>query len=494
MSYVLAAPDVLAAAAADLEAIGSTIGGAGVAAAGPTSGVVAAAGDEVSAAIASVFATYGQEYRAFIDQAAAFHAEFMKALAAAGNFYAEAEASGAVALSNAVGEYTAPLEAVLGQTPVGAGMPGGIGALTATLKSSSADPLHALIMGGTGNPQPDPAYLTAINNAYIQPLFPGAIKQGVFTPEEFWPVTGNLTFGQSVAQGVTLLNNAINATISPTNSAVVFGYSQSATIATNEINALMAMGSPHASQLSFVLASNPNNPDGGILERFPGFYIPFIDVPFNGATPPNSPYPTFMYSIQYEGVANAPQYPLHVLSDINAVMGYFYLHSTYENLTATQVGSALPLPTSPGYTGDTHYYMLLTQNLPLVQPIRDLPYVGPPLADLIQPDLRVLVDLGYGNIGVGADYANVPTPARLFQVIDPFTVGFDLAKGAVQGPQGALVDIGLLPQSCLPDTYPYVPSLDPGLSLSFGQPSVTGLSLLSGALGSVLHLIPPVNC
>jgi len=493
LSYVLATPGVLATAAADVEAIGSTITGANAATAGPTSRVLAAAGDEVSAAIANIFGVYGQEYQAVITQAAAFNAEFAKMLAAAGSVYAEAEAANAVAVSKAFGALNAPIQTLLGQTPIGTGGSSGIGALTSMMKLASADPITALIMGGTDNPQPDPNYVTAINNAYIQPLFPGAMKQGVFTPEEFWPVTGNLTFAQSVAKGVTLLNNAINAAITPANSAVVFGYSQSATIATNEIKALMAMGSPDASQLSFVLASNPNNPDGGILERFPGFYIPFLDVPFNGATPPNSPYPTYIYTTQYEGIASAPQYPLQVLSDVNAVMGYFYLHSSYQVLTASQVASALPLPTSPGYTGNTHYYMFLTQNLPLVEPIRDIPYVGPPLADLVQPDLRVLVDLGYGNIGVGADYANVPTPARLVQIIDPFTVTADLATGAVQGPQAALVDIGLLPQSCLPDTYPYVPSPDPGLSLNLGQPSVTGLSVLSGALGSILHLIPPVN-
>jgi hypothetical protein len=479
MNYVLTAPAALAAAAADVEAIRTTIRGASAVAAGPTSAVISAADDEVSAAVANVFGAYGQEYQAVISQAAAFHAEFTKALAAAGSSYAEAEAANTVAVSNAFGALKAPIGT------------SGIGTLTSMV--ASADPITALIMGGTDNPLPDPAYIAAIDKAYIQPLFPGAIKQGLFTPEEFWPVTGNLTFGQSVAQGVTLLNNAINATITPTNSAVVFGYSQSATIASNEIKALMAMGSPDASQLSFVLASNPNNPDGGILERFPGFYIPFLDVPFNGATPPNSPYLTYIYTTQYEGIASAPQYPLHVLSDINAVMGYFYLHTSYQDLTPSQVASGLPLPTSPGYTGNTHYYMFLTQNLPLVQPIRDIPYVGPPLADLCQPDLRVLVDLGYGNIGVGADYANIPTPARLFQIIDPFTVTADLAKGAVQGPQAALVDIGLLPQSSLPDTYPYVPSPDPGLSLNLGQPSVTGLSLLSGAVGSILHLIPPVN-
>ncbi|WP_231513353.1 PE family protein [Mycobacterium paragordonae] len=461
--FVLSAPETLATAAADLTGIREAIDGASAAAAAPISRVLAAAEDEVSLAIADVMSLYGNQFQAVAEQATAFQARFDAALAAAARWYADAEAANA-------------------------------SLLTGFAQTASVDPLTALIMGGNDNPQPIPEYVAAINEAYIQPRFPGAVPQGLYTPEQFWPNNGTLTFGQSVAQGVTLLNDEINHQINTLgNSVVVFGYSQSAAIATNEINALMAMGAPHAGQLSFVLASNPNAPDGGILARFPGFYIPFLDVPFTGATPPNSPYPTSMYTIQYDGVANAPQYPLHVLSDLNALMGYFYLHPTYQYLTAAEVGSALLLPTAPGYTGNTQYYMWLTQNLPLLQPIRDIPLLGPPLADLIQPDLRVLVDLGYGNIGIGADYPNVPTPARLWQVIDPFTVTFDLAKGAVQGPQAALVDIGLLPPAYLPDTYPYVPSLNPGLSLSFGQPSVTGLSVLSCALGSVLHLIPPAN-
>lgn len=484
MSDLLAVPAMLATAAAEIEQIQSAISAANAAAAGRTSAVLAAAGDEVSAAVAKLFGAYGHEYQAVMKQATAFHAEFAATLAAAASAYTEAEAANAAVVSG--------VSTLMGRMPLGTGASGG--ALAPLVTLASADPITALIMGGTNNPTPDPAYVTAINDAYIQPLFPGAIKQGVFTPEQFWPVTGNLTFGQSVAQGVTLLNDAITTQLAiPGNKVVVFGYSQSANIATYEINALMGLGAPHAGDLSFVLASNPNNPDGGILARFPGFYIPILDVPFNGATPPNSPYPTYMYTIQYEGVANAPQYPLHVLSDLNAIMGYFYLHDTYQYLTAAQVGTALPLPTSPGYTGTTQYYMLLTQNLPLVQPIRDIPYLGPPLAELIQPDLRVLVDLGYGNMAVGADYANIPTPARLFQIVDPFAVTFYLAKGAVQGPQAALVNIGLLPPSYLPDTYPYVPSLNPGLSLSFGQPSVTGLSVLSCALGSIFELIPPIH-
>jgi hypothetical protein len=139
--------------------------------------------------------------------------------------------------------------------------------------------------------------------------------------------------------------------------------------------------------------------------------------------------------------------------------------------------------------------MLMTQNLPLLQPIRAIPYAGPPIADIFQPDLRVLVDMGYMGFGPGANYANIPTPAGLLEIPNPLTIIPDLALGAVQGPYGAAVEIGvesgLLSPSYFPDTYPWVPSINPGLNISLGQSSTTALSLLSGALGNVLHIIPP---
>ncbi|OOK71558.1 PE family protein [Mycobacterium kansasii] len=260
---MLTAPEMVATAATDVAGIRSAISMANAAAAAPVSGVLAAAGDEVSTAIARLFSAYGLEYQAVMEQAAAFHADFTAALAAAASAYAEAEAAGAALLSrasNGLGAVNAPIRTLLGSTPAGTGSSG---ALASMMKLAAVDPLTALIMGGTDNPLPDPAYVTAINNAYIQPRFPGAVPQGLFTPEQFWPITGTLTFGQSVAQGVTLLNSEIDHQINTLgNSVVVFGYSQSAAIATNEINALMAAGAPYTGQLSFVLASNPNNPDG----------------------------------------------------------------------------------------------------------------------------------------------------------------------------------------------------------------------------------------
>lgn len=55
MSLVIATPQLLATAALDLASIGSQVSAANAAAAMPTTEVVAAAADEVSAAIAGLF-------------------------------------------------------------------------------------------------------------------------------------------------------------------------------------------------------------------------------------------------------------------------------------------------------------------------------------------------------------------------------------------------------------------------------------------------------
>lgn len=64
MSFVIAAPEALDSAATDLVVLGSTLGAATAAAAAQTTGIVAAAHDEVSAAIAALFSAHGQAYQA----------------------------------------------------------------------------------------------------------------------------------------------------------------------------------------------------------------------------------------------------------------------------------------------------------------------------------------------------------------------------------------------------------------------------------------------
>src|SRR5271163_4814200 len=100
MSYLAAAPEFLASAATDLSNIGSALTAANGAAAAPTTRVLAAGADEVSAAVASLFAGHAQAYQALSAQASTFHAQFVQALNGAGGAYASAEAANASPLQS----------------------------------------------------------------------------------------------------------------------------------------------------------------------------------------------------------------------------------------------------------------------------------------------------------------------------------------------------------------------------------------------------------
>ncbi|EUA15591.1 PE family protein [Mycobacterium kansasii 732] len=179
MSYVFTAPQFLASAATDVDGIAAAVGVANAAAAGPTANLLAAAGDEVSAATAALFNAYAREYQAVVRQAAMFQQEFTELLAAAAGAYTQAEAANAAlvsgalngALSNARDAVTTPIQSLLTSAAAGTG---GSSALTAVPAAASQ---IALIMGGTGNPDPDPKYLNRINVKYIQHLFPGPSRR-----------------------------------------------------------------------------------------------------------------------------------------------------------------------------------------------------------------------------------------------------------------------------------------------------------------------------
>jgi hypothetical protein len=108
MSFVIAAPEYVAAAATDLANLGSTITSAHAAAFGPTSTVLAAAADEVSAQIAVVFGAHGRAYQALSAQAAAFHSQFVQTLDSGAAAYASAEASNTSPMQQVLNAVNAP--------------------------------------------------------------------------------------------------------------------------------------------------------------------------------------------------------------------------------------------------------------------------------------------------------------------------------------------------------------------------------------------------
>lgn len=125
MSYVVAAPELLSAAAADLAQIASTLEVANVAAASPTSSLLAAGADDVSAAIAAIFGAYGQAYQSLSAHAARFHDQFVWLLSGGAAQYAAAEATNTEQqLLNAI---NSPFLVLTGRPLIGDGVQGAPG-------------------------------------------------------------------------------------------------------------------------------------------------------------------------------------------------------------------------------------------------------------------------------------------------------------------------------------------------------------------------------
>jgi hypothetical protein len=316
-----------------------------------------------------------------------------------------------------------------------------------TPDTASADPTIGLVMGPSGDPIPGPEYVDVANGLYItNPLstsvlpfpdttYPGVLANGLFTPENLYPLTGvkTLPLNVSVSEGVTILNDNIAANLTAGDATTVFGYSQSTVLAALEMQQLDPAGTPSNLPVQFVLIGNAMNPNGGFLERYPGLDLASIGLKFYGATPADD-FATVIYTGEYDGYADFPRYPIDFLSDVNAFLGIFYVHGTYLEFTPAEIATAITLPTS-GAT-ETSYYMIPTTDLPLLDPLRSIPVVGNPLADLLQPDLTYLVNLGYGDplYGWSTTAANVPTPAGGFlPLADVEMLPSLLVSGAAEG-------------------------------------------------------------
>jgi PE-PPE domain/PE family len=496
MTNLIADPQLLAAAAGNVADINSSIGAARAAAAGPTTGLVAAAEDEVSAMTAALFGAYGQEYQALLQQAAVFHEQFVAALSSAGNAYAGAEA----AASSSLGTLGGDVRALMGgnAAPATGTVMGALA--TAAPMVAPGGTVTTLVLGASGLPIPPQAYIVGIPPLYIDRFFGAGTNIGIDTPEGLYPLTGinNLTFNVSVSQGLTILNNAIQPLAVPGNTINVFGYSQSAAIASLEMQMLNPTNTqggsllPSGVTLNFTLVGDVSNPNGGLLARFPGLDLQSLGLTFGTATPDNS-FPTRIYTIEYDGFADFPQYPINVLSDVNAFVGIVELHGTYPFFSATQLlptsqgGIAIPLTNTVGPT-QTDYFILPTQNLPLLDPVRAIPLIGNPIADLVQPDLRVLVDLGYGSTtqGWSPDAPNVPTPFGVIPPVSPITVAGALATGTQQGISAFASDISAMMSS--------PPNLSPAglpgtLMGSLGTGGAGVLPALTSALSSPTSFI-----
>jgi len=312
----------------------------------------------------------------------------------------------------------------------------------------------ALVLGPSGiQGQPPQGYVDAVDQLYLAPRGFTGTAQGVATPEALYPITGvhSLPFDTSEAQGQQILDTDIlhqiaGGQVDAANPVVVFGYSQSSVISAQLMQELTNQGVP-ADDVHFVLVADESVPNGGSLSSFdlpvgadPS--APALGLTFSGAEP-SSLYPTDVYTLEYDGFADFPRYPVDELSTLNALLGILFQHVTYADLSPTQIADAMALPTSAADTL-TNYYGISDPLLPLLEPLLLFGSGGQTLYDLLEPDMRILVDLGYGSLTEGFNQgpADVATPVGFLPTtIDPTQLLTALSNGAQQGITDALSDL-----------------------------------------------------
>ncbi|SBS75566.1 PE-PPE domain protein (fragment) [uncultured Mycobacterium sp.] len=225
-----------------------------------------------------------------------------------------------------------------------------------------------LVMGGTGHSLSSAdtvsyvqQFVSAAVGTYVSPssttLRPTGIPAGPYngvaliTPEEHAPDYGTLPIEESIAQGLAALDSCLgsnacdinqvvgSATPSASDTFVVFGYSQSATISTLEKAALAAQyGVGEGPDVSFVLIGAGNRPNGGLSSRIAPSSAPLT----------NTQYATVDIAVQYDGIADAPLNPMNLLADLNAYMGMLMVHPNYMSHSLSEAGVV-----DQGQYGDT---------------------------------------------------------------------------------------------------------------------------------------------
>lgn len=323
----------------------------------------------------------------------------------------------------------------------------------------------ALLMGGSGVPWPGLAETQwAFNHYSLANVadFGDYVPVRVFTPEGAQPAFGglkSLPYDKSVAQGVQNLEAQIAQQLQAGHPVAVGGVSQSGTV-NSEVLRDIATGKfvPDYSNvpagvtpLQFLSLGNPSNPNGGFLERFnlpedPGGSITSIGLTFDGGAPTDTGIPVISYCLEYDPNCDFPVYTQNLVSDLNAMAGWALVHPHYilrdpvggSAVTDEQIANALQLPTSEGYSGGSTFYVMPWEGqLPLATVIQMI--AGKPIADLLEPDLKVLANLGYGvdpTTGWSTLPADVATPLRIFPTLnaEEFNTILDaLWSGAKQG-------------------------------------------------------------
>jgi hypothetical protein len=133
---------------------------------------------------------------------------------------------------------------------------------------------------------------------------------------------------------------------------------------------------------------------------------------------------------QYDPASDFPTNPLNLLANLNALVGFIYVHPEKNYFDAGT-------PQLQGRYQDTTYYLIPTTTLPLLMPLEAIPVIGPPLAVTLDPPFQVLVETGYDRtINPGQ-----PTPAKYLYFPNPIKTAIDFVVAIPTGWDNGIAQI-----------------------------------------------------
>lgn len=213
---------------------------------------------------------------------------------------------------------------------------------------------EALILGAGGIGTPSEAYMSTIDQVYLEPL--GFTGTTVAVSHAYV-----LSFDSRVDSEATAIVNAVNAQmatgdVSADNPLVIVGYSESAAAATSAMEQLQAEGDVPTDDLHFVLLGDPESDFGGFLNSFVPSLPASLQGPVDqfltssgsgladliGGTTPDDLYPTTVYTLAGDPFGNWPQDAgTNLFASMEALAASYTTHLEYPGLTATEVGDAV---------------------------------------------------------------------------------------------------------------------------------------------------------
>jgi len=239
-----------------------------------------------------------------------------------------------------------------------------------------------------------PQQYAAINAAIGENWFPGT------TPEVVnYPATAGLLSGlraptanQSFVIGQQMVNTDILNATAGGQSVVVTGLSEGTIVIDHEEAYLAtAPNAPAPSQVTFVEFANPER---GLADTYLHAGITVPGIGYTIADAPDSQYNTAVVYRQYDGWANPPDRPWHLLADVNALAGAEFLHSPTAYASPSQAVEVSSVTNSLG--GTTTTYMIPTATLPMLMPLQHMG-VPSPIVNALNNLLTPIVNEGYSQ-------------------------------------------------------------------------------------------------